>query len=120
MKTLNRTYPKYQPTLTNVGCATHGAPDCLCDVVVKTVAPIIPGPHLFHQHALDVLDDDVVSARNIYDYMVLRLGMFESFTRLVACGWCGQEMVKNHSTHTTCSSKCRMAQSRANRKGVVQ
>lgn len=107
----------YRFTETGVGCATHNLPDCLCDVHVGTPTEIIVGPHLFHNEALEYVDGYMVDARNVYDYMAARLGFFDGYSRLSECVQCGQEFLRNHSTHRTCSDACRMKKSRESRVG---
>lgn len=69
--------PRYHPTPPNkpAGCAAHDNPDCLCDVVVTSPAPIYRGEHKYHQMALDELDDYGVNERNIYEFMQIVLAL---------------------------------------------
>lgn len=68
--------PRYPFRESKVGCADHGSPDCLCDVHVTSVTPILTHiPHKYHAEALKELDDDTVSSRNIYEFFQIVLGM---------------------------------------------
>lgn len=111
--------PIYRPTETLAGCQDHNDPECLCDVHVGTPAPIIEGPHMFHDTALRYVDGYTVDARNVYDYLCARLGWFEASARIGPCAQCGCEFVRNHSTHQTCSDACRMKKSRESRAAKV-
>jgi hypothetical protein len=69
--------PRYRTWETGVGCAAHGDPTCLCDVVIGEPAPIIKTEHKFHNIALNELGDDVVSERNLHEFFTIVLGLFE-------------------------------------------
>jgi hypothetical protein len=69
--------PRYRTWETGVGCAEHGDPTCLCDVVIQKAAPVLPTEHKFHNIALNELDDDTVSSRNCHQFFSVVLGLFE-------------------------------------------
>lgn len=69
--------PRYRTWETGVGCADHADPTCLCDVVVREVAPVLPTEHKFHNIALNELGDDTVSSRNCHQFFSVVLGLFE-------------------------------------------
>lgn len=60
-----------------MGCADHADPTCLCDVVIREVAPVLPTEHKFHDIALNELGDDTVSSRNCHQFFSVVLGLFE-------------------------------------------
>ena len=76
--------PRYRPAPSGVGCAVHGDPECLCDVVVGTPVPIIRTGHKFHNIVLHELNDDTVSDRNLHEFFSIVLGLFELEKALAA------------------------------------
>lgn len=70
--------PRYQPRESEVGCAEHADPSCLCDVIVTERTPIIVNiPHKYHDVALNELGDDTVSSRNIHEFFQIVMGMHQ-------------------------------------------
>lgn len=58
----------------------HGLPDCLCDVIVDRPVKIATDvEHLFHQLALDELDDYKVSAKNVVEFFSIVLGSWSAW-----------------------------------------
>lgn len=76
--------PRYRPQPSNVGCATHDDPECLCDVVLGEQVPILRAEHKFHNIVLHELDDDLVSERNLHEFFSIVLGLFELEKALAA------------------------------------
>jgi hypothetical protein len=67
--------PRHSFRGTGHGCAAHGEPSCLCDVIVTEVTPIRRDiKHMFHQVALDELGDDLVNERNFVEFFAIVLG----------------------------------------------
>lgn len=74
--------PRYVFKATKVGCGGLNHEDhCLCDVLVGAPAPIHTGNLMFATVALDEMDDDVVSSRNIIEFASILLGCYERFLR---------------------------------------
>lgn len=69
--------PRYPFKPSGVGCADHDDPDCLCDVVLSgpSIKVDTSVPHMFHATALREIDDDVVSERNLVEFMSVVLGL---------------------------------------------
>lgn len=65
----------------------HGDWDCLCDVVIPRTTPIDTKiHHMFHQLALEELDDHGVDRRNVVEFFAVVLGCYETFRREVGDG----------------------------------
>jgi hypothetical protein len=74
-----KTAPYYQFTKPrdSYGCAAHNDVECLCDVVIGTPVPIMTeAPHAWFQAALDVLDHDMVDARNLHEVISVTFGLW--------------------------------------------
>lgn len=69
--------PRYRTWETGIGCAEHDDPTCLCDVVIREVAPVLSTEHKFHKLALHELDDDTVSERNLHEFFSIVLGLHQ-------------------------------------------
>ena len=77
------TLPKYRfnDIFKGVGCAAHGDPTCLCDVIVSTETPIGPYPLAFSSIANTV--HGMPNRRNFHSWASTLLGCFEAERRLV-------------------------------------
>lgn len=75
--------PRYTFRSTKEFCP-HGDPDCLCDVHVTSPTPIrFDIPHMFHELALQELDDYGVNNRNVVEFFSIVLGCHEIYRREV-------------------------------------
>lgn len=75
--------PRYRIKESGVGCTEHDDPTCLCDVVIGEQVPILRTEHKYHQLALNELNDDTVSERNLHEFFTIVLGLYtleRSFT----------------------------------------
>lgn len=60
----------------------HNDPDCLCDVHIDKPTPIVTNiPHLFHNMALEELDDHGVNSRNVVEFFSIVLGLHDVYRR---------------------------------------
>lgn len=69
--------PRKQFVPSGIGCADHNDPNCLCDVHIpnQTPLPYTTGPLLWADMALEELDDDTVSERNIHEFFQIMMGL---------------------------------------------
>lgn len=76
--------PRYTFRTTGAACPRHNDPDCLCDVHIDKPAPILTHiPHMFHDLALEELDDYGVNNRNVVEFFSIVLGCHDTFRREV-------------------------------------
>jgi hypothetical protein len=75
--------PRYTFRTTGEFCP-HGDPDCLCDVHISQPTPIRTDvPHMFHELALQELDDYGVTSRNVVEFFSIVVGCHEIYRREV-------------------------------------
>jgi hypothetical protein len=75
--------PRYTFRTTDAHCP-HGIPDCLCDVkVTEPVAISTDAAHMFHELALQELDDHTVNSRNVVEFFSVVIGCHEIYRREV-------------------------------------
>lgn len=73
--------PRYVFVETGVGCHAHSDPDCLCDVVVGTPAPVAATDISFGRLAEQVMGTSV-NAKNITEFASLVFGMCDAHAEL--------------------------------------
>lgn len=71
--------PRYTFHQTDVGCARHGDPDCLCDVTIGTIMPIAKDAGLlFGQMAVEAVGGNVTH-ENVVTFASVLLGCYGMF-----------------------------------------